>query len=136
MAIKLDDIVIKLDNLATKVNDLATKVNDLATKVNDLATKVDRIDTRLTSLEGTVKEIQDDVYREWNLPPSFVDGKLCAVCLEPLSTGILSRTPCWHVFHTECIDRVSQPTCPICRGDMDMTMKIRVHSEEDAQGPG
>lgn len=43
-------------------------------------------------------------------------GATCAVCLEPLGTGQLTRRlPCLHVFHVRCIDRWlwQHHTCPV-----------------------
>ena len=47
--------------------------------------------------------------------------KTCSICYELLKDKDISRVPCGHVFHTECIkiwyDRradLGEPTCPIC----------------------
>jgi hypothetical protein len=38
----------------------------------------------------------------------------CALCCEPLLLEAVSTTPCKHHFHRVCLEKHSNPTCPLC----------------------
>ncbi|KAL3466415.1 hypothetical protein BJX64DRAFT_250845 [Aspergillus heterothallicus] len=55
-------------------------------------------------------------------PPDILphrDVQECIICLEPiLSTSVLRKLPCTHLFHQSCVDDWVcnfSPRCPICR---------------------
>lgn len=58
----------------------------------------------------------------------------CSICfelLEPATKNI--RISCGHVFHLECItawnnQRISQPTCPLCRRVFSLTVNTESKS--------
>ena len=70
------------------------------------------------------------IEKSLNLNPLEVKGKCCVVCLENLNAGWLARTPCMHIFHTECAVAFmrSKLECPICRSSLTHCRKIRVCS--------
>lgn len=45
------------------------------------------------------------------------DEEQCSICLSNLSKDetVISKLPCGHCFHTECINKWRQNTCPCCR---------------------
>jgi hypothetical protein len=49
-----------------------------------------------------------------------VEGQ-CPICLVEMEVGVeVVRTPCGHLFHTECLRRWSREnmTCPVCRAGL------------------
>jgi hypothetical protein len=96
------------------------------------------------SLKDDVKSLKDDVAaiksaieRQLNLPADFLRDKTCAICMDDLPVDvILARTPCWHVFHLECIMAVRQTStsCPMCRGNMTHLLKCRAVTSPSPDG--
>ncbi|CAJ0840720.1 443_t:CDS:10, partial [Entrophospora sp. SA101] len=86
---------------------------------------------RLNSLiERNQKEIADalnnedlqDLYRI--LQTTIDDNEDCCICLETLSTPII--TPCRHVFDRDCIEKalVKSESCPLCRNNVSKNQLI------------
>jgi len=41
---------------------------------------------------------------------------ICSICLEQQDSSL--KTPCGHYFHQNCISRILNPVCPICKTDI------------------
>jgi len=63
----------------------------------------------------------------------------CSICYAPINEDDKVTTPCGHNFHTECILRTCRVMywkknnvclCPLCRGDIDTSMKQLLPPEE------
>ena len=55
---------------------------------------------------------------------------LCAICLINLR-GSRIITPCKHVFHVNCLKRITHPCCPLCRKDIkNFLLKIGLTKKE------
>mmetsp|Transcript_28844 Transcript_28844/g.51373 ORF Transcript_28844/g.51373 Transcript_28844/m.51373 type:complete len:514 (+) Transcript_28844:1047-2588(+) len=72
---------------------------------------------------GTSSNIisQLPVYKLTSIPSSD-DRKRCMVCIDDFEVGVEVKTlPCFHVFHTECIDEWlgRSKLCPVCKTPSD-----------------
>ena len=52
-------------------------------------------------------------YRKKKNPNAKCKGQ-CSICLESIH-GRLHRLPCGHIFHKECISKLTKHECPLCR---------------------
>ncbi|TEB30924.1 hypothetical protein FA13DRAFT_1630185 [Coprinellus micaceus] len=64
-------------------------------------------------------------------------NSVCDVCLEPF--GCDGKAPCsiscGHVFCVDCLDRVTKPSCPLCRNYFDSRATIKLHLDLDTVKP-
>lgn len=47
-------------------------------------------------------------------PSGGMTAFFCALCCEPLLLEAVSTTPCKHHFHRFCLEKISDPKCPLC----------------------
>lgn len=66
---------------------------------------------------NALQNLGEQIQREFNLPRSTIKDKSCPVCLEALEPGMLTRTPCWHIYHEQCLidSRKVNARCAVCR---------------------
>jgi hypothetical protein len=69
----------------------------------------------------------NDIDHFQNLMPMFAaeqlgsDRSICPICLQQIEAAeVVRQTPCYHVFHTSCIDSwgLKNLSCPVCRNDL------------------
>ena len=57
------------------------------------------------------------------------DHSICCICLDELSESI--TTPCNHRFHSECLNAIVRPVCPLC--DQDISDMVGIESKSDPE---
>ena len=55
---------------------------------------------------------------------------LCVICLVNLR-GSHVKTPCHHYFHVNCLKRIANPSCPMCRKNItNFLVKLGLTQQE------
>lgn len=65
-----------------------------------------------------VRELDDEMVRDWESRTGDGKGLNCVVCLEGMAYGArVAVLPCTHVFHRDCVRPwlVCHDACPVCR---------------------
>ena len=103
--------------LAAQNQALTAQNQALQAQVQQLTAQNQALQAQVQQLTAQNQALQAQIQREFNLPPSIIENKACPVCLDDLQPGMLTRTPCWHIFHERCLvdSRQMNGRCAVCR---------------------
>jgi hypothetical protein len=84
----------------TKINNLEIRP-DLINRPYDVCVQIEHNERRVLQIPAHFQNIIEE-------------DRTCAICLSIVSTDMY-LTPCFHLFHRECILHCVKRECPMCR---------------------
>ncbi|KAF8822990.1 zinc finger, C3HC4 type (RING finger) domain-containing protein [Cardiosporidium cionae] len=119
-------------NMGVEASDDTQRVNPYTRQLQD-ASGSTMIDTSLANVVTLSKGVNMQIIQLF--PEELFDAdkniaevqRSCGICkMEYTDQDILRRLPCWHAFHSTCIDKwlEGQKTCPLCRFQVDLGLMI------------
>lgn len=120
-------------NLKHERNDLYIKVDSLNDEIRNLKSKLDKVsqdfEYEQTDNRDLIHDINGLIYKNKRRITNIVErykiidnfkNESCSICLEVSGEKIV--TDCGHTFHKECLSKVRNKLCPMCRNTISYNL--------------